>query len=68
MSRELGFEKKKMITKVLDMHENNNQILPKHTKTTTIKYKNCGQEREREGGGGGGDIFDLVLVVKDMWS
>ena len=56
-----------MITKVLDMHENNNQILPKHTKTTTIKYKNCGQERERERGGGG-DIFDLVLVVKDMWS
>lgn len=52
MSRELGFEKKKMITKVLDMHENNNQILPKHTKTTTIKYKKCGRERVREGGGG----------------
>ena len=47
------------------MHENNNQILPKHTKTTTIKYKKCGRERVREGGG---DIFDLVLVVKDMWS
>ena len=58
MSRELGFEKKKMITKVLDMHENNNQILPKHTKTTTIKYKKCGREREREreGGRGGGHI------------
>lgn len=46
MRRELGFEKK-MTTRVSVMHENNNQSLLKHTKTTTIKYKNAG-ERERE--------------------